>query len=191
MLQNNFTALHLSANTTNNYLFINLLKKIIMATKNLISAAIPQTDISEIKTAIQTIIAKTPFLISLTDDQRKGGLKLGDKTVGFVDKVVDYLKTNPYLIPAYLDTAEFKKDYQLTKELLEILRILRPLVQNMEDTATEAGIEALSAALVYYNAVKTASKQGIEGAKVIYEDLQRRFPGGSGNKTQSETPGVN
>ncbi len=157
-----------------------------MAAKNLISASLSPADIGEIKQALQTISNKLPFLISLTDEQRKGGMILGDKSVGFVDKVQNYINTNPTLVPAYLDTAEFSKDYQLTKNLMEILRIIRPLVQNMEDTSTEAGMEAFGAAMVFYNAVKVAAKQGVQGAQVIYEDLQKRFPGAAGSKTNTE-----
>jgi hypothetical protein len=154
----------------------------IMLTKNLISAAIAPSGLTEAKQLIQTLTGKFPFLLSLTTEQRTGGMKLGDKTVSFVDKVIDYSKTNNSLVPPYLDMAEFAKDYKLTKDLLEILRTLKPLVQNMEDTATEAGIEALSAAMVFYNSVKAGAKQGVPGAQAIYEDLQKRFPGASGVK---------
>ena len=150
-----------------------------MATKNLVSASLTPADIGEIKQALQTINTKLPFLISLTDEQRTGGLRLGDKSFGFIDKVDSYIKSNPQLVPSYLDTTEFGKDYQLTKDLLEIMRIIKPLTVNMEDTCTESGIEAFAAALAYYNAIKTAAKQGVPGAQAIYDDLQKRFPGSS------------
>jgi hypothetical protein len=162
-----------------------------MKTKNMISAAIPQTDMADIKTAIQTIISKTPFLISLTNEQRMSGLKLGDKSFGFIDKAVDYMNTNPGLVPGYVDQTEFRKDYQLMKDLLEVLRTLKPLVQNMEDTASEAGIEAFSASISFYQAIKTASKQGVENAIVIYEDLKKRFPGGRTSKDTPVEPAAN
>lgn len=38
-----------------------------------------------------------------------------------------------------------------------------------------AGSEAYSAALTYYNTVKQANNMNIPGAKVIYEDLKKRF----------------
>jgi hypothetical protein len=162
-----------------------------MAKKNMISASLSQNDMAEIKTAIQTIVSKVPFLINITDDQRKAGLKLGDKTIAFVDKVVDYQKDSPNLILAYVDTAEFSKDYRLTKDLFEIMRTLKPLVQRIEDTATEAGIESLASALSYYNAVRIAAKQGEENAKVIYDDLQKRFPGGSPAKQPVDNTATN
>ena len=159
-----------------------------MLTKNLVSAAIAPADLTVIKQMIQTLASKFPFLISLTAEQRMGGMKLGDKTVSFVDKVIDYSKTNSTFIPPYLDMTEFAKDYKLTKDLLEILRTLKPLVQNIEDTATEAGVEALSAAMVFYNSVKAGAKQGVPGANAVYEDLQKRFPGaGSAKQTPPAT----
>ena len=161
-----------------------------MVTKNLISVTITPAEITEAKQLIQTLTEKFPFLISLTTEQRIGGMKLGDKTVSFVDKVIDYSKTNTNFIPPYLDMTEFAKDYKLSKDLLEILRTLKPLVQNIEDTATEAGIEALSAAMVYYNSVKAAAKQGVPDAKVIYEDLQKRFPGAGSSGKQTPTTTV-
>lgn len=152
-----------------------------MKIQNLVSTTLPAEDKTAIMDAIQTLVTKMPFLISLTNDQRRGGMKLGDKTVGFVDKVVDYSQSNPDFVPAYLDLTEFNNDYLLIKDLSEILRVLQPVVQNIEDTTTEAGIEALGAAMVFYNSVKSAAKQGVPGAKSIYDDLQKRFPGASGN----------
>jgi hypothetical protein len=152
-----------------------------MSQTNRVSATLTSEAKTNIKNAIKTIADNLPFLISLTDDERRGGMKLGDKTVGFLDKNFNYTQTNTALVPAYLDVAEYGKDYTVTKDLLEILQALHPLVQSIEDTYTQAGIEALSAALVFYNAVKMAAKQGVPGAKAIYDDLQKRFPGGSGS----------
>jgi hypothetical protein len=40
-----------------------------------------------------------------------------------------------------------------------------------------AGSEAYQAALIFYNSVKIAASQGIPGAKAVYEELKKRFPG--------------
>ena len=159
-----------------------------MLTKNMISASITAADVAAAKQRLLDLIAQFPFLISLTPAQRIGGLKLGDKTVSFVDKIIAYSNANPDFVPPYLDMAEFAKDYQLMKDLLEILRILRPFARDMEDTTTEARVEALSAAMVLYNSVKGAAKQGVPGAKAIYEDLQQRFPGAGGSNYTPALP---
>jgi hypothetical protein len=151
-----------------------------MIVKNQVSAALTDQDIADIDQAMAILMAKFTFLISLTTEQRMSGMKIGEKSVNFVEKTLEYSKSNPELVPAYLDLTEFGGDFKLSRELLYTLRKLKPFVQNLEDTATETGIEALSAAMVFYNSVKTAAKQGVLSAIPIYEDLQKRFPGASG-----------
>jgi hypothetical protein len=149
-----------------------------MATKNLVSVKLSVEDKAAIKAAFQTVNDKMPFLINLTDTQRKDGLKLGDKTVSFLDKFSSYSQTNPEFIPTYLDLSEFSKDYALIDDLNELLKIASPLVQKIQDTLSEAGMEALAAALIYYNLVKAAAKNGVPNAQSIYDDMKKRFPGG-------------
>jgi hypothetical protein len=40
-----------------------------------------------------------------------------------------------------------------------------------------SGSEAYQAALIFYNSVKMATRQDIPGAKAVYEELRKRFPG--------------
>ncbi|MEI6766919.1 MAG: hypothetical protein WCM76_14915 [Bacteroidota bacterium] len=160
-----------------------------MSPKN-VNASIPDEDMAEIRQSIDAINAKLPFLISMTADERRACMKLGDKSVSFVDKVIGYSETNSNMVPAYLDVTRLKSDYQLSRVLTEALRLLHPLVQNIEDTATEAGVEALSGAMIFYNAVKAAAKTGVPGAKSIYEDLQKRFPGAGGGRPAADSPEI-
>lgn len=39
-------------------------------------------------------------------------LKMGEKTVSFVQKSYDYSRENPDLVPPFLDIAEYEKDIQ-------------------------------------------------------------------------------
>ena len=148
-----------------------------MTTKNLISAALPAADKTAIQTAIQTITSKLPFLISLTNEERKYNLKLGDKTGVFMQKALDYAKNNPALVPPFTDTVEITKDLTLYNDLTNVLEWLMPLVQKIEDTQMEAGTEAYSGILPFYGSTKVASQKDVPGARAIYEDLQERFPG--------------
>jgi hypothetical protein len=43
--------------------------------------------------------------------------KMGDKTLAFVQKALEYAEANPTLVPAYLDIAEAKKDFSLSQDL--------------------------------------------------------------------------
>ncbi len=116
------------------------------------------------------------FLISLTEEDRKGGMKLGDRTLPFVEKTIDYSATFPQFVANFTDTKEWKKDYKLFKDLTGILAELSPLFQDILDTTTEAGIEALQLSLTYYNMAKEVAKNNVPGAKDVSNDLGLRFP---------------
>jgi hypothetical protein len=51
------------------------------------------------------------------------------------------------------------------------------LHENVDDTTMVAGSEAYQFALIFYNSVKMAARQDIPGAKAIYGELKKRFPG--------------
>ena len=146
-----------------------------MKIKNLISAALPAADKTTIQASVQTINSKMPFLISLTEEERRGGLKLGDKSGTFMQKALDYAKNNPSLVPPYLDLIETSKDLTLFNDLTNVLEWLKPLIQKIEDTQMEAGAEAFSQILPFYNNVRMATEKDIPGARAIYEDLKPRF----------------
>ena len=78
----------------------------------------------QIQSNINGIGAAMPFLLALTNEERQGGLKLGDKTVAFIDKAIDYACSNPTLVPPYVNLEEIQKDYQLQKDLVDILQWL-------------------------------------------------------------------
>ncbi|MEI6767283.1 MAG: hypothetical protein WCM76_16755 [Bacteroidota bacterium] len=142
-----------------------------------ISASLTEEEKLAIAQLLNEVDSKMPFLMSLTPEQRHGAYKLGEKTVSFVDKAIDFARTNPGLVPSWLDFQEYLKDYKLFKDILEIKRLAATLLQKLDDTAMEAGIEAFGASITFYNSVKAAAKNNVPGAKSIYEDLQKRFQG--------------
>jgi len=155
-----------------------------MATQNLVSAVIAPANKTAVHTSIQSIAAKLPFLISLTNDERKGGMKLGDKSVAFIAKAISYAHANPTLVPGYVKLAEIEKDYNLQKDLIDIQQWLAGLLQKIDDTQQEAGVEAFNAILGFYQSVHVAAQKDVPGARAIYEDLSQRFPG----RTKKPTP---
>ncbi|PIY04611.1 MAG: hypothetical protein COZ21_06175 [Bacteroidetes bacterium CG_4_10_14_3_um_filter_31_20] len=158
-----------------------------MATQNLVSASLPPADKTAVQTSIQAIATKLPFLISLTNDERKGGIKLGDKTVAFIAKAIGYAQSNPTLVPGYTNLIEIQKDYSLQKDLIDIQQWMAGLLQKIEDTQQEAGVEALTGVLAFYQAVRVASEKDVPGARAIYEDLKQRFPGRSKKQNPSSS----
>jgi hypothetical protein len=147
-------------------------------TENIISIQIPESDIKQVMeylSKIQEVLK--PYLIALSPDERQRMLKMGDKTVSFVDKTLDYVKSNPEFVPTYMNVLEFEKDATAVKNLMSMLNPVVQIEQGINDTEMLAGSEAYTAALIYYNSVKQAAKNNIPNAAAIYDDLSKRFDG--------------
>ncbi|MBN3520366.1 hypothetical protein JYB62_10155 [Algoriphagus lutimaris] len=116
-----------------------------------------------------------PYLIALTPTQRKDLLKMSDGSRPFVEKVMDYVDSEPQFLPPYLPVEELKKDWGAVKGLGPILNSANLFNDNLSDTLMLAGSESFDGALSYYNTVKYAARMNAPGAKGIYEDLKKRF----------------
>jgi hypothetical protein len=148
-----------------------------MSQENLISTEISaavMADITEKFNAVNAALANI-LLFNLTGQDRLELRKLGDKTMPFVEKALEYASTNPTLVPSYLDLSEANKDLKLTQDLSSILKQISTLNRAVEDTLMVAGSEAYDAALVFYNSVKGASRVNVPGSEAVYNDLQKRF----------------
>jgi hypothetical protein len=161
-----------------------------MPNSNLSNVTFTDQDIADALQILHAFTAKLPFLISMTVSERKKCMKLGDKSIGFVEKSINYAETNPGMVPPFVDVVAFKREFKLSRDIHDIMREVNPLLQNLEDTATKAGSEALATSIVFYNSVKAAAKQNVPGAKAIYDDLQKRFPGPGAVPTTTVPPSV-
>lgn len=151
---------------------------------------IPDQDMQDILAAIDTLITKlSPHLISLTAENRREMLKMGDKSVAFVTKAKEYAELNPDLVPSYLDLSMFSADIKGVETLRNFAQYIGPLSLNIEDSLAISGSEAYQAALIFYRSVKMARISGVPNAKGIYEDLSSRFPG-KGRKASVESATV-
>lgn len=154
--------------------------------KNLISVEIPKEVTTEVVAKLQEIKALlAPYTASLTKEDRVALAKMGDKSLAFVSKVVEYVETNPKFIPAMMNVAEFKKDFSANQQMTPLQTLCDQLSESVKDTTILTGSEAYTQALYYYNNVKMFAKTGDTEAKVIYEELSQRFP--KGKKQTSET----
>lgn len=149
-----------------------------MSTRNLVSTDIPDADITKVKDAMKIIMdILVKYLIALTPEERRTMLKMGDGTEPFVEKVLDYIDSNPQFLPAIIDPAEMKKDWKLWLQLIPILRMVDQLQSNLSDTIMEAGSEVYADCLGYYGGVQFGVKMNFPDAKPIEDDLRKRFVG--------------
>jgi hypothetical protein len=135
--------------------------------------------------AIHTALSHV-LVINLTNEDRFNMLKMGDKTLAFVHKSLEYAQQNPNLTPKFLDLPEAQKDYKLSSDLYAIVQKVNTLLRAVEDVTMVAGSEAYAGALVFYQSVKGAAKSNEPGAQAIYDDLKKRVPGkGKGSATNN------
>jgi hypothetical protein len=139
--------------------------------------AIPSTVLTQVQTKIdeaRDLLA--PYLLALTPAERRELPKMGEKTIGFVEKAYDFALQNPNLVPPYLEMGAFGVDFGDAHGLWTLLNSVRQLEEAIDDTEMTAGSEAYQAALVFYKSAKMVAAQDIPGAKAVYEELKTRFP---------------
>jgi len=151
--------------------------------ENLVSIVIPSDVVQTVLTAYQTIkTALKDYLIALTPEERRTILKMGDRTLAFVGKVIEFADANPNFVPPYMNLPELKNDFAAYEALHTMHTPLGQEVSELSDTLLSCGNDCYKAALVFYNSVKTAAKNDVPGAKALYEELKKRF-----EKTITET----
>ena len=156
-----------------------------MSNGNQISLNIPAADLEQAKQFYaQGNAILAPYLISLTNDQKAGLPKMGEKSIPFVTKAAEYLAIPTTPAPPYIDAAELKIDLAAYETLRQIRQVVAPTFEMLDDTMLLCGSEAYVAVLAFYNYLKGASKMNVPGAKTIYDDLSSRFPGRTVKKAE-------
>lgn len=149
-----------------------------MSLSNRISTEITTGQSAAISAAIEALkAALAPVLVvSLSAEERISTLKMGDRTLAFVGKTLEYATQNPTLVPGYIDLSEAKKDNELASHIYTIYQQLSTILRGIEDTGMVAGSEAYEAALIIYYSIKGASRSNVPGTQAMHDDLKQRFP---------------
>ncbi|MPQ48650.1 hypothetical protein GCQ56_16715 [Marinifilum sp. N1E240] len=154
-----------------------------MSIENKVKIVLTDEQKATIDTALKSLKDTLgPVLISLTPDEKKSMLILGDKTLSFVNKNLMYSNQNPEFIPSYLNQNDWSVDMQAWNDLAPINSQLKELNSLLNDTIALCGNEAYRQALTYYNNVKQAAKDNVPSAKPIYEELKQQYPNHKKNK---------
>jgi hypothetical protein len=139
-----------------------------------VNGIFPDQNREEVKAAIATIAANMSFLISMSKEERKKRLKMGDKSLAFVSHSLNVTQNNPEVVPPNFSTEEFANSYQLVIALTEVLGLLEQLTEKVDDTLLAAGGDAMSDSLLIYDYVKAAAKHS-PGLKSVADQLGERF----------------
>ena len=123
------------------------------------------------------IRATFPGLITLMPEERAAYLNMGERTVPFVQKAIDYAVRNATFVPTFVNLAELQKDFQAAQYLLQVSKQLAELHNSINDSLLLAGSEAYGAALAIYKNTQQAASHGVAGAVEAADDMGTRFPG--------------
>ena len=133
---------------------------------NKVNSSIPEGVIAEATTKLTDVVnILKPYLIALSPTERHDLPKMSDGTLPFVQKCLDYCKSNPEFAPAYVNYNELTEDMKMYQQLLPLYRTVLQLENKLNDTSMQAGAESYVSSLSYYNSVKNAAKYDAPGAK--------------------------
>ena len=144
--------------------------------ENKISITVEPVTVDKALAAIAELNHLFPNMAILTPEQRHLLPKMGDKSIAFVEKTIDYASQNPTILPSFIDLAELKKDLDTVKKLNTVLAALKTFYDMLDDSALAAGSDAYTNSLAIYQSTKYGAKLNVPGAKGAYEDLKKRFP---------------
>ena len=148
-----------------------------MSDSNRISLVLPPEEVEQVKQLlIQIGQILAPRLINLTPDERIQLPKMGEKSIPFVTKGLEYLRIPGTPVPPYVNGEELEIDLNAFETLRQIRQIAQPIVDMLDDTMLLSGSEAYVAVLAFYTYLKGAAKMNVPGAKTILDDLSSRFP---------------
>lgn len=117
-----------------------------------------------------------PKLTVLEKSEKSDLLRMGDKSVAFVDKSLEIAKQDTALLDAFVDVNALAKDVAAINNLRSLTYRLDKVGSAIDDSYILAGHEAYNASLMIYSLMKNASKMGHPGAKEKVDELKQRFP---------------
>ena len=139
-----------------------------------INAQLEDADVTAVKNALALIESKLPFLVSLTNAERKKLRKAGPERLSFVQNSALAATNNPAIIPQSLDVPKFENAVTLFAQMTDISTVAVQLVSKIDDTRMDVGVHALSGASDVYRYVKTAAKK-TPGLKPLADQLGQLY----------------
>ena len=116
-----------------------------------------------------------PYLIKLSDDDRKSLPKMDDGCKQFVQKSFEFASKNEALDPGSNLLKSGPIDMDLYSFLASVETQLRELLEMVKDTKQVAGSEAYEIARFIYMKAKMNVKLNIPGSQAIADDLGKLF----------------
>ncbi len=147
---------------------------------NRLSAVISDADLQRITANLADAQQTMPFLVGLTERERRRLPKIRRDNRLFVEEAVQALDENQTWLPGYVNPLEIRKDFQLYNRLKQVELILGQLYEWVVHTRILAGSESYQGCLLFYRMAKQAAQSGVPGAQHVVTMLRERFQTHSG-----------
>ena len=158
-----------------------------MAFDNMISIGFTRQEAETLSQAvgqIQQVMAGKAVALTPAQRQAHGPVEHGMEV--WVEKVYQYMRAYPALVPQYVDAAEYKRDFNAHHVLNPLIDQLEVALQLMTDTNKLLGSDLYSMGRAFYKGIQAAAAAGIPHASVICADLEQQFPG-PGSRPKADT----
>jgi hypothetical protein len=131
------------------------------------------TAITELLTEAAELFAE--FGATFTPSDRERLLSVGLKNLGFIQTAYTQAQANPALVPGYLDMTEFKEAMEDMERKRVLLTLTEQFGKTLSDSMLTDSDSAFHDALDFYNYVKNAARQRVNGAEPVYALLKPYF----------------
>jgi hypothetical protein len=142
-------------------------------TQNMISLNLTDADLTGIDEALAVLEQRLAPLVGLTPDERRGLVKMGEKSETFCRETLVVLAQNPRLLPPSFDLAEARNDLAQLDHLRPCAARLRRLLEKIDDSETALGSDVMTAALEGYALLKVSGKGA--GLDALRQGMSARF----------------
>lgn len=123
---------------------------------------------------------------NLSEKERKLYGSINEENKLVVQKIFQYLVSNPEILPSHVDKAELESDYSSRNNLEVWEDTTKITLTNIENTKILLDYDVFQACMSIYRNVRYLAKEDVPGMAAIYNDLKQFFPGG--DTTSPETP---
>lgn len=125
-----------------------------------------------------------PSTAKLNASERRSIFKLSDNRIEFVEHAFQKMRTNPSLVPSYLDITSAQRLLHLYNQLNEIGAEIQKLQEQIENTKLQAGNQAMILSKMFYHQTKNAATMGLKDAKDISTELHSLYAVGRNAKVK-------
>ncbi len=142
--------------------------------QNLISATLAATDLATILTNLEANDALMPFLLSLSNEQRKTLFKAGAKRAGAIALAQVAVTQFPQIFPGTFNATELNKDVALRSAIMTVQAEYISRAAACDDTLLALNADGMQHVIEVYKYVK-AAKDTVPGIRPIYEQMAVYF----------------